>query len=449
MAAPFPSENMDFETTPAGMARRHEEHPSPWLSTVRFILVATLFGAPLAFGAVQTWAWASVTLLALATLTLWGFAGLRQGVLRIYWSPLYWPAIIFLALGVAQFFTGLTRDSFATREALIKLVTDFILFFLAGQLFAGASRRAWRRFGLVVTLYAFGLALFAIFQFLTAPGLVYWTIKPAGGSNVFGPYVNHNDYAGLMELLIPISAAYAFTRRSRGLSRAFLAFALSIALASMLLSGSRGGLIALISEVLIFALVLVGLKPPTHWRYPALACALGLAAGATLFVWIDPGYIAKRLVTVANIAQTPEITLGQRLVATRDSLGILRDHPWLGTGMGSFGAMFPQYRSFATDAFWEHAHDDYAEGLAETGLVGGLLLATGIVIFVRLAFRNLKERLAYSVGWIQFGGALGCSGFLVHSFVDFNLHIPANAAWFSVCLGLATAQSRTKPREAG
>jgi hypothetical protein len=47
---------------------------------------------------------------------------------------------------------------------------------------------------------------------------------------------------------------------------------------------------------------------------------------------------------------------------------------------------------------------------------------------------------SWSRAWLDWpvAAALGCCGLLVHSFVAFNFHIPANAAWFAVCMALAT-----------
>jgi hypothetical protein len=52
---------------------------------------------------------------------------------------------------------------------------------------------------------------------------------------------------------------------------------------------------------------------------------------------------------------------------------------------------------------------------------------------------NLRERLWHRVGGLQIGAAVGCCGLLVHSFIGFNLHIPAKATWFAVCAAIATA----------
>jgi hypothetical protein len=59
-------------------------------------------------------------------------------------------------------------------------------------------------------------------------------------------------------------------------------------------------------------------------------------------------------------------------------------------------------------------------------------------MFVVLSFSRLRARLHERSGWLQFGAAVGVCGLLVHSISEFNLHIPANAAWFSFVAALAT-----------
>lgn len=403
------------------------------------LLVATLAAAPWAFGAVQTWAWASLALLALLLLLLWGTGNVQEGVLRIAWSPLYLPAALFLILVMIQFSGRLTLDPIATRESLLKLITNLIFFFLAGQLWASGREKSWRGLGLTVTVVAFALALFAILQFFSSQGLIYWVVKPRWGGWVFGPYVNHNHYAGLMEMLIPVATGYALSRPKKQPVRALLGFAVLVPTASVLLSGSRGGFIALLAESLILAAVVLGPAPAHNRRIQVTTWALGITAATFLFFWIDPNETSKHLTTVAKLASSPEVTLGERRWVARDALRIFRDHPWLGTGLGSFETAYPRYQSFPSDLEWDHAHNDYAEALAETGLVGGLLIAAALVMFFRLAFRSLGERLQHESGWIQMGAAVGCCGLLVHSLVDFNLHIPANAAWLAVCAAWATS----------
>jgi len=222
-------------------------------------------------------------------------------------------------------------------------------------------------------------------------------------------------------------------------------FAVLVAIASVLLSGSRGGLISLCAEIVILAAILIRFSPAARRRPFAAMVPLGVVAAAVLFFWMDPGHISKRLATIANIPYKPEVTLAERMFVSQDSMHIFADYPWLGTGLGSFEVTYPRYQSFATDLMWDHAHNDYAEALVETGLVGGSLILSAIVLFLWLAFHNLRKRLQHEAGWIQLGATLGCCGLLVHSFGDFNFHIPANAAWFAVCAAIAS-QSKAVAR---
>jgi O-antigen ligase len=540
-------------------------------------LLTTLLAAPLAFGAVQPWAWATLAMTALLMLAWWAVANVRQGVVRIFWLPHYTPILAMMALGAVQLFGHSTLDPIATRESLLKVATAAIFFFLASQLFCTASPRrsshrvtesrsepgyrapalspfgvkriphflldawscirarlqpcqpeankmaalaaaaenqglkpkskiapssarlkpcpdtssfgrrcetngfelnprcidghmgyywpleeraaipqpwgrrvrgsradtasapAWRVIGLAVTVYISAVGLFAIVQFFSSPGLIYWTVKPRWGGWVFGPYVNHNHYAGLMEMLIPLAAVYVLSRPRRHPARLLLGFAVCMAVASVLLSGSRGGLFALGAEVLILTVILLRRAPGRRW---AAAGTLGIVVAAALFLWMDRGDILKRFSTVASLTSAPEATFGERRLVALDALRMFRHHPLIGTGLGSFETAYPPYRSFPSDFDWDHAHNDYAEALAETGLAGLAMILAGLVLFLSLAFRNLGERLGHEPGWMQLGAALGCCGLLVHSLVDFNLHIPANAAWFAFCAGLASCSAQ-------
>ena len=115
--------------------------------------------------------------------------------------------------------------------------------------------------------------------------------------------------------------------------------------------------------------------------------------------------------------------------------------------MGSFVAAYPPYQTEVSDLVTEHAHNDYVEALAETGLAGGVLILAALALFIPAAFGNPAVQLKAEAGWMQLGAAIACCGLFIHSFVDFNLHIPANAAWFAFCAGLASLSGRMVPRQ--
>src|SRR5256886_13549056 len=122
-----------------------------------------------------------------------------QRRLKLVLSPLYIPLAMFFLLGLAQYWARLPLDRFETRQALVLLGADLTFFFLATQLFASADSRTWRLFGPTVLLFAGSLGLFAILQTASGTAQIYGVVETPGNLH-FGPYVNPNHYAGLMEM---------------------------------------------------------------------------------------------------------------------------------------------------------------------------------------------------------------------------------------------------------
>jgi O-antigen ligase len=213
-----------------------------------------------------------------------------------------------------------------------------------------------------------------------------------------------------------------------------------------LLTGSRGGFISLLAEIAILAWIVIWRNPRPGRGMRVATTGLVLVAGASLFFWLVPGYVLSKIGTVKNYV--PEARQGSRPILWKNSLGIFRDHPVAGTGLGSFVSVFPEHQTEAVDLTIEHAHNDYVEVLTETGVLGGVLVLATMLLFFRITFRNLALQLKYEPGWIQLGGTIACCGLAVHSFVDFNLHIPANAAWFAFCAGIASLSGRFVAKQA-
>jgi O-antigen ligase len=409
--------------------------------SARFLLVATLCAAPWAFGAVLPWSWAALTILAFLTLVLWVLACAQRGVLKVVWSPLCWPFLAFLLLAVVQLGTGLTYDRVATRESVLKISTDLLFFFLAGQLLNGQPEngRALGRLGLTASLLAFAVSVLALAQFFTSPHAIYWRVTPPVGWP-FGPYVNHNHYGGIMEMLIPISAAYLLSRRAESAMTWVLWMLMPVPLLSVLLSASRGAMGALLVEGLLLALLAVW-KSPKAVRSGALlggVAAAGLALG--IFLWLNSGHLPGRITSVLSILQPDKGVQGEvtdRGLMAKTALYTTWAHPGIGVGVGCFEYACPQYAVFSTDRHWTHVHNDYLEVMAETGLPGALVLVAALLLFFPLGFRHLEARLRHESGWIQVGASVACVGLLCHSCLDFNLRIAANAAWFAVCLAIA------------
>jgi O-antigen ligase len=118
---------------------------------------------------------------------------------------------------------------------------------------------------------------------------------------------------------------------------------------------------------------------------------------------------------------------------------MLVKRPLLGWGLGAFPIVYPEFRSFYTTFFVNQAHNDYLQLLAETGLAGFSIAVWFLVLVFRHAAGKLENWAGTASGALTMAALLGCVGILVHSFLDFNLQIPANAALFYVLCAIAAA----------
>ena len=119
--------------------------------------------------------------------------------------------------------------------------------------------------------------------------------------------------------------------------------------------------------------------------------------------------------------------------------------PVLGWGVRAFPVVYPQFRSFYTNFFVNEAHNDYLQLLVEMGLLGFGAMLWFLIVVYRRAVIKIKDWTSDVSGAVTLACMLGCSGILVHSTVDFNLQIPANAALFYVFCTIAAADSFAQP----
>jgi len=400
------------------------------LRTATFVaLCSVLIFGPLALGVVQPWSLALFEAGCALTLLFWMAWQIAEKDVRLRWSPLFAPMLLFLALVLAQIAFHRTAYSYDSLSELCLYLAYGTLTFVAVQLFRTDDRFVLT-FGKILAVFGPIYAVFAVLQGFTSSNKIYWLIKPRAGS-VYGSYVNHNHYAGLMELLLPFVLVLAFGGWVRGAKRLLLGSAAILMAASVFLSQSRGGMLSLIVEMAFLAVVWMRQFSP---KKSAVIFVSFCLVTALFLAWIAPQQVGSRIADTHDPA---------RWLIHRDSVRMFIAHPFLGSGFGTFPAAFPRYRVFYDGFLINHAHDDYLELLLETGLAGSTLALWFIVALYRaglrkLGLRNMGRARPSPAAQIAVASLAGCTGLLAHSFTDFNLHVPANAALFYVLCALAT-----------
>jgi O-antigen ligase len=434
--------------------RRHSLASRLAFLTVCVMIILTT----LAFGTVHDWALATFAATAAGLVCMWCLDGLILRSVQLNRNALQWPLLGLIVLGAIQLLPlrsapddagvglslthALTLDRYATQLVLVQLVALFI-YFAAVLIFTDSPRRL-RILTRTIIIFGFVLAMFGLTQSLTSDGTrVYW-FRQLTQSTAFGPFINRHHFAGYMELTIALPLGLLFSGSLESHKRPLYGFAALLMAVSLVLTNSRGGMVSLVAEVL-FIIVVAGPGIGSGSRHHlmrgillrgamALAFALILLVGAIAVG--GPGVFNRLLGTV----NTADPTTG-RSHFWNVTLDVIKQHPLIGSGLGSFSVIYTRYDSRNGLYRLEQAHNDYLQILADAGIIGGLLGLAFLIILFRRGFARRVTDDKFRRG-VATGALAGCFAVLVHSAFDFTLHTTSNALLFLVLAAMATLDRR-------
>ena len=453
---------------------------------VEGLIYVLLVFMPLAFGAVQAWSEEVVILLSAAIVLCFTARQATMPRARLVWTWAYIPLVVFLLITLLQVLplpsevvtcvsprtaalkTELLADLPGTEDSLRSMTLSF---------YPCATARQWRmllsvvsvffvvlngfdtvqqikRLLIVIAAVAAGTALLAIAQVATNATHVYWSVPIPRPAALGGPFVHHSHFAQFMSLSIaaalalllahPCDIGQAVARRAHPAVHrpdrltVSLTLFLVVAVASVFLSLSRGGVLSMLiaAGVTVAAVVLKGSGGMRRWL--VLPVILG-AMICVLYVGFDA--VWRRMSTLQDLGQAQ----AGRAQILRDVGSVWMRFPLLGTGLGTHEVVYPMFDRAGVPALAGHAENEYAQVAEETGLAGllsmlvlGAIVAVGYVRCVRAARASVRA-VAHGLGF-------GLLAVLVHSTADFGQHVPANAVLSAVfCalvvrLGLRAAQ---------
>lgn len=278
------------------------------------------------------------------------------------------------------------------------------------------------------------------------------------GRRASGFYVCPNHLAGLLEVLGIFGLSIVCWSRWPPWAKLLVAYAVGVNYLGVALTASRGGYLSTVTSLLVFmALSLASLRRAssrTFWKVG------GLGVVGAIIIGLTAVFLIKKSDYLSGRAQNTFETRNMRVEMWKAAFQQWKLQPIFGTGSGTYLFYGRQFRTERVQSDPVYVHNDYLHLLAEYGVIGGLLfliflgvhLRNGWKSFQRLGpehtavfARPLSNRLA-----LQIGAIAAVSAYVVHSFLDFNLHIPANVMLLALVFGTlangATQRELAAPR---
>src|SRR5712692_11362311 len=222
---------------------------------IRAGICALVLFAVAAHGGVEDWAAAVLEAGAAALIVFWALRVALGWEKEIHGHPLLGPLAAFAAVVMFQFVFRTTAYRYASKVDFLRLMAYLILVFLAAQ--AYRTLDDLRGFVWFLLALGFAVSVFGILQHLTFNGKLYWVRELRYGGIPFGPYVNRNHFAGLMELLIPPGLAILILRAERRDLLPLVTLFTLFPVGALFLSASRGGIMSFVAEVVMLGVLIV------------------------------------------------------------------------------------------------------------------------------------------------------------------------------------------------
>jgi O-antigen ligase len=415
------------------------------------VLVILIFG-PLALGAVRALEFGLIQGLTVGVLVLWLPRLWISPRPQLLWPPICWAVLAFSLYAIIRYRTA--DIEYVARHEMLRVLVYGVLFLAVLNNLHRQESTQVIAFSLIFV--AMAISFYAIYQFVTDSDRV-WTLVSPYKHRASGTYLCPNHFAGFLEILLPLGLAYTVTGRIKPVTRVFLGYAVLVMLGGVIVTLSRGAWLATSVSLLGFLGILIFQR---GYRLPALLALVSLVVVA---LFIVPHSFSLKLRIRRLVTDRGNVDDSMRFALWRPAFHMWQDHPWWGVGPGHFDARFRNYRPEGVQRSPDRAHNDYLNTLADWGLAGTVLVASAWLLLgiglvnswrsIRLSSGDLGKRSGSNKFAFVIGAGLGLVAILVHSWVDFNLQIPANAilvvalmAMISGHLRFATERWWLRPR---
>ena len=431
------------------------------------MVLLALFWVPLPVASDRDWALGILLILLSVAGVLWALMELlptssRYPELEQEWFKLGYIGLAMLLLLLlvqlwvgAQWLFGVTERPSMTAQYLMLGLGLSLLFFLLLQLFFTRKRLNI----LLATLVFSGVfqAFYGTAMMMSGIEYLLGVAKTESHGSATGTFENRNHLAGYLEMTIALAIGWLLALRSgeRFDMRALLDYlsgpkmrirlGLVVMVVALVTTHSRMGNIAFFASLMVVGLIFILLQKENRLRNSLLLVSFVVIDIVIISQFFGLERLQERLLAMPIAMEQGALLIDAtdlRSLAVEQMLPMIADNPFLGVGAGAFEYGFVRY---AGEGFWSyfyHAHNDVLQFIAELGWLAFLFLVGFVGLALWQALRALANTQSRYRSGIGFGAAMAIIALMLHSLVDFNLQMPANAMTFVTVCAIAVLANR-------
>lgn len=452
------------------------------------ILCSMVVLSPLPLGSVAPWARNTWFLVALVLLSIWLIQGVWQGQLRIVRSFIWFFIIAFFCVSFIQliplspnlietlsptahevYSSAISGYSESDSRKTLSLntyesTTTIIRFFIVTTVFfiiVNSFRTRWQIITLILALITIGgfEALYGFAEQFSGHKHIFWIKRQFHLAAVIGTFHNKNHFCGLLEMIMPLSFGFliaisgklANRSKQRGNNLPWRVRFFYRVSSQRLYKQLMLGLLTIIMFVgIFFSLSRAGIIS-TFISLLIMGGLVAFTAGIRFYTIVLTAIIAGLLAISMSIGMDlvidglEDAVSGQalswlaRLDLLKSAIEYIKDFWLSGSGIGTFGVVFPRYQSpYFGDQWADYLHNDWVQLVCEVGIFGTLIVVIGItLVFLTIAHQIIVRKDTFSK-WVAMGGCSGILVMMLHSCFDYNLYkITSNGIIFAIISGLS------------
>ncbi len=407
-------------------------------------LLILIFFRPLISGI--TWRWSNTyfQLLILFLLSVWLLPMVIEGRISFLKTPLDLPILAFSLILITS--TIRTVHRHVSLDQFYQLMSYPLLYYLLINILR--ERKEIRVVLSTILTVAILVSLYGIYQnYIALEETREWVrmyhpgqfssqfMSRLGTDKVFSTFVFPPALAGYLCLVLPLALCFLIYGQAKWM-RTLSGLTLVSGGLCLYFTYSKGGWVSLfLSIILLFAVIFWN----KIWKYRYLFLIL-------LLILIIPFLFPA--IREFSLEHEPFIhlqgffdSLTVRVDYWKAGLGMLRDYPVLGSGLGTFGTLYAKYKLPQAEET-QLAHNNYLQVWTEMGILGIVSFLWLWIVFLKEGWK-LINRLRVTSYRLPAAVVIGCYAgvvaFLIHSLVDFDLYVPGIAMNVWLFLGLITS----------